>query len=277
MVYGSIAGKSGKVDNKSGRTTLPTVWNFSIIGSVSGLDARIRTARFMLMSSIISDVCCMYRYVGNNSTIYLDTLGSVVIIPPIFVPKPKPDYGDDPSNTDYCYACRVNQVNDCYPQHCYIQVGGLDEYGLPLEGTEGFGIAPGQKEGYSPNNPEHSFRPSVTIPLCRDNNLVLQYGPGKGKKGGDATIDDIKNCLDSIPARMDYVVPGYTCWTWASEAPGKCGLGFCGKKEKHNWPPSPPSYEVPKPERPGPPHRPITPPRPKPEPIPFWPPPILFA
>jgi hypothetical protein len=185
------------------------------------------------------------------------------------------NYVDDPDNTDYCYSCRKNQANDCYPNHCYIQVGGLDKYGLPKEGTEGFGIAPGQKEGYSPNNREHAFRPITTIALCRDNNLVLMYGNGKGKKGGEATMDDIKNCLDSIPAKKDYRFPTYTCWTWASEAPGKCGLNFCGKKERHSWPTVPPGYELPvSPQRPDPSHRQIEPPKPK---LNFWSPSPLFA
>ena len=203
----------------------------------------------------------LYRYVKNASVFLTDSMGEE----PQWNPYPWPTIpdgylgngcngrgsgpceGEDAETTPFFYAERKNNIKDWYPEHAYIQVGQLDESGKPKIGTVGIGISGQIKQGMLPDNSESSFRPKESQPLCRSKSGKLSYGMNQGKPACDATTEEIRDCLRSIPARADYSSTNpchfYVCWTWAKEAISLCGLMKCGKSTYPKWKPEPPNWD----------------------------------
>ncbi len=186
----------------------------------------------------------LYRYIENSSLSWIDPDGLVKwspypgVGPYIETTTPPPP---KPEPTCFSYDFRTNQSSSWYPDHAYIRYGTLDIYGKPHKGTEGVGIGPGQKKGVNPSNNEGNnkgFRPNSSYPLCKSD-CPLANGSGKGKKGSDATDEEILDCIKSHKATSNYNMWTYNCMTWAKEALRACGLKFCGGATEHQWPLAP--------------------------------------
>ena len=97
-------------------------------------------------------------------------------------------------------------IDSCGGQHTYIQFGGVNSDGEPLDGTGGIGFS---GPGRTPPGEEHAFQPT----RCRR----LTAPPSMTNAQAEA-------CIRNHAPTSPFTFPTYVCSTWAEEAVDTCRL-----------------------------------------------------
>jgi RHS repeat-associated protein len=169
----------------------------------------------------------LYQGLRNNPIKYVDPDGR----DPKYWP---PDEGPKGTNNVFAICSRdlkpcgviegvvYSVINRMGGEHTYIQYGCCDC-------CEGWGFG-GGKKGSLPKC-ELYFHPTDCT-ICKKSDNKLENGQGKGKKGSEASDQEIVDCIKNTPASKDYDPNPkggmYVCKDWANEATKKCGLD-CSK------------------------------------------------
>lgn len=111
---------------------------------------------------------------------------------------------------------------------------GFLSYGLDPDLKCAYTLQGSEKKG-SPPSPEKGFPGrSAECVRCFRTDTLIQYGSGAGKKGFDASVEDIKDCIKRSPARRDYSAFAYNCNDWAGGTQDACGL-YCPTSDENMW------------------------------------------
>lgn len=117
--------------------------------------------------------------------------------------------------------------------NCVVGIGNLIGHGYvdygedPNGNRRGYGLFdPEAKKG---DFPQLEIKLPVLKPTsCRNcykaSGLTLQHGGAKGKKGSEASDDEIWDCISKHQLTKDYSELNYNCFGWANEATSACGL-----------------------------------------------------
>jgi RHS repeat-associated protein len=169
----------------------------------------------------------LYRSAADNPTRYFDPTG--LELPPNggydrFIP-PGPESAIKICHRDINVGPNPDFKVKCGAKFCgHTYVGyGTDEKGNP----RGVGLwDTGAKQGDLPSDENTlSVYPPKRCSTCyKSPKKTLQGGSGKGKKGTQATDQEIWDCITKHRLTHDYSTVTYNCGDWASEAADSCGL-----------------------------------------------------
>jgi hypothetical protein len=174
----------------------------------------------------------LLSFIDNRPVAFVDVLGLSINAPPPCAPYPDclhpPTPPPPPQYPNGFAICRRNVHHEgkcdcvamvadaCGGEHTYIQYVDTGDEGPRL--PWGWGFCGGDK-----TTPERYFHPSI-CKSCKKTGAVLKYGSGAGNVGGQATDDEIKDCIMKRKPTKRYSYPAYVCSDWAKEAAQDCGL-----------------------------------------------------